>query len=108
MRRRPPISTRTDTLFPYTTLFRSTDGCFGELLLEIFNAAELFDQSVGQLLARRALFLRQAVPEEAVVPDLRGVVEDLAGRFLDDVFDRHVLKFGARDQLVAEIGRAHV
>src|SRR3546814_13997162 len=23
MRRRPPISTRTDTLFPYTTLFRS-------------------------------------------------------------------------------------
>src|SRR3546814_8652994 len=33
MRRRPPISTRTDTLFPYTTLFRSSDGilrrCFG-------------------------------------------------------------------------------
>src|SRR3546814_5928490 len=26
MRRRPPISTRTDTLFPYTTLFRSTAG----------------------------------------------------------------------------------
>src|SRR3546814_2244091 len=26
MIRRPPISTRTDTLFPYTTLFRSTDG----------------------------------------------------------------------------------
>src|SRR3546814_21156292 len=28
MRRRPPRSTRTDTLFPYTTLFRSkTGGC---------------------------------------------------------------------------------
>src|SRR3546814_14245703 len=26
MIRRPPISTRTDTLFPYTTLFRSHDG----------------------------------------------------------------------------------
>src|SRR3546814_1788167 len=26
MRRRPPISTRTDTLFPYTTLFRSALG----------------------------------------------------------------------------------
>src|SRR3546814_2357299 len=25
MRRRPPRSTRTDTLFPYTTLFRSRD-----------------------------------------------------------------------------------
>src|SRR3546814_1057457 len=27
MIRRPPRSTRTDTLFPYTTLFRSYDGC---------------------------------------------------------------------------------
>src|SRR3546814_5152769 len=26
MRRRPPRATRTDTLFPYTTLFRSMDG----------------------------------------------------------------------------------
>src|SRR3546814_15153293 len=25
MRRRPPLSTRTDTLFPYTTLFRSRE-----------------------------------------------------------------------------------
>src|SRR3546814_5152841 len=28
MIRRPPRSTRTDTLFPYTTLFRSTAGAF--------------------------------------------------------------------------------
>src|SRR3546814_19674672 len=27
MIRRPPRYTRTDTLFPYTTLFRSIDGC---------------------------------------------------------------------------------
>src|SRR3546814_4280476 len=27
MLRRPPRSTRTDTLFPYTTLFRSPDAC---------------------------------------------------------------------------------
>src|SRR3546814_19231271 len=27
MIRRPPRSTRTDTLFPYTTLFRSAKGC---------------------------------------------------------------------------------
>src|SRR3546814_2474821 len=27
MRRRPPRSTRTDTLFPYTTLFRSSSQC---------------------------------------------------------------------------------
>src|SRR3546814_2635833 len=29
MIRRPPRSTRTDTLFPYTTLFRSVDGGVG-------------------------------------------------------------------------------
>src|SRR3546814_2376668 len=29
MIRRPPRSTRTDTLFPYTTLFRSRDGIGG-------------------------------------------------------------------------------
>src|SRR3546814_781939 len=28
MIRRPPRSTRTDTLFPYTTRFRSSDSCF--------------------------------------------------------------------------------
>src|SRR3546814_15024960 len=33
MRRRPPRSTRTDTLFPYTTLFRSDDHAL-ELLLD--------------------------------------------------------------------------
>src|SRR3546814_11467181 len=36
MIRRPPGSTRTDTLFPYTTLFRSDDGAavFAETSLE--------------------------------------------------------------------------
>src|SRR3546814_3582652 len=44
MIRRPPRSTRTDTLFPYTTLFRSRlprsnyflaqTGCFSELLVQ--------------------------------------------------------------------------
>src|SRR3546814_6417451 len=33
MIRRPPRSTRTDTLFPYTTLFRSEPG-LGQLLLQ--------------------------------------------------------------------------
>src|SRR3546814_4519238 len=41
MIRRPPRSTRTDTLFPYTTLFRSLDGSTTEgdprLLLLIFG-----------------------------------------------------------------------
>src|SRR3546814_10083394 len=39
MIRRPPRSTRTDTLFPYTTLFRSLLG-IGEGLSEIGDARE--------------------------------------------------------------------
>src|SRR3546814_20385400 len=31
--RRPPRSTRTDTLFPYTTLFRSTSGKSSDVVL---------------------------------------------------------------------------
>src|SRR3546814_15860825 len=40
MIRRPPISTRTDTLFPYTTLFRST-GIPGNYLKPSITAAGL-------------------------------------------------------------------
>src|SRR3546814_19182419 len=40
MRRRPPRSTRTDTLFPYTTLFRSLD-------LHAFLGLDRLVQAVG-------------------------------------------------------------
>src|SRR3546814_7007859 len=47
MIRRPPRSTRTDTLFPYTTLFRSEHGCL-DRRCQIFHAPhaprEQFDQ----------------------------------------------------------------
>src|SRR3546814_12363277 len=43
MIRRPPRSTRTDTLFPYTTLFRSDDFRARHRQLEAF-AAHGFDQ----------------------------------------------------------------
>src|SRR3546814_10867946 len=43
MIRRPPRSTRTDTLFPYTTLFRSQVGLgLFQLGLDIFGHAENF------------------------------------------------------------------
>src|SRR3546814_8932221 len=63
MIRRPPRSTRTDTLFPYTTLFRSTRGvCAGERTfagfsrhlfpysrwLEVFRADHLVDLQSGE------------------------------------------------------------
>src|SRR3546814_13985435 len=36
--RRPPRSTRTDTLFPYTTLFRSQSRGFGRPVLDVEGA----------------------------------------------------------------------
>src|SRR3546814_18546959 len=51
MIRRPPRSTRTDTLFPYTTLFRS------ELVLDIFPLARLVADLRSKL---RALRIREA------------------------------------------------
>src|SRR3546814_6241502 len=45
MIRRPPRSTRTDTLFPYTTLFRS--GVFGGLLADRRSAADAFASGIA-------------------------------------------------------------
>src|SRR3546814_7935624 len=47
MTRRPPISTRTDTLFPYTTLFRSVEGGDG-LRRQLGQLAALVDQRVSR------------------------------------------------------------
>src|SRR3546814_2664907 len=52
MIRRPPISTRTDTLFPYTTLFRSLAPCL-ENRLQQFRRKP--DRASGRLLRRLAL-----------------------------------------------------
>src|SRR3546814_5599627 len=48
MIRRPPRSTRTDTLFPYTTLFRSINAQTAKewgLVSEVVPAAELMDRA---------------------------------------------------------------
>src|SRR3546814_20632084 len=43
MIRRPPISTRTDTLFPYTTLFRSNTGHFAsDIVLVVHMSMHLY------------------------------------------------------------------
>src|SRR3546814_6136016 len=49
MLRRPPRSTRTDTLFPYTTLFRSADGM---LWVAHFNHRKIYqvDPETGKVL----------------------------------------------------------
>src|SRR3546814_8301571 len=63
MIRRPPRSTRTDTLFPYTTLFRSMKKVSGSIKLELAQYREMeafaqfgsdLDASTQKLLGRGA------------------------------------------------------
>src|SRR3546814_21078949 len=51
MIRRPPRSTRTDTLFPYTTLFRSGLACGGDGFLDVGERRQR--NAAGYCLGRR-------------------------------------------------------
>src|SRR3546814_10776623 len=74
MIRRPPRSTRTDTLFPYTTLFRSLGDHRGDrfgalafdLLLDVFGGHDIgllaFDTEVRAVLIR-GRHVRHAIHE---------------------------------------------
>src|SRR3546814_6226145 len=57
MIRRPPLSTRTDTLFPYTTLFRSCAWCVA--------AAAIGCARTGRGAVRRRLAARQWLSDRA-------------------------------------------
>src|SRR3546814_20964484 len=97
MIRRPPRSTRTDTLFPYTTLFRSgLDLLHARPLVDLFLARLhalpqrvvddpelrhlLDDQGLGRVAARpalsglRVLHIGEPVPDQP--PDIELVVEE--------------------------------
>src|SRR3546814_13385340 len=77
MIRRPPRSTRTDTLFPYTTLFRSAGGIDA-------------DRNVGRLAVQQDLDLG-GLPVEAGL-----LVADLLDGGAGDLFDLllvHLVRF---------------
>src|SRR3546814_6307741 len=65
MRRRPPRSTRTDTLFPYTTLFRSQSEVGGGWVAaghrDVVAAGDLGPEQLGQAVGEVAQELRRAV-----------------------------------------------
>src|SRR3546814_1179109 len=100
MIRRPPRSTRTDTLFPYTTLFRSDTAIMRRVNVADFEA--------------RALAGQTARPERrhaALVGDFRkrvGLVHELRKLPRTEEF-AHRGDRGLRvDQMLRQIGRAHV
>src|SRR3546814_11029602 len=76
MIRRPPRSTRTDTLFPYTTLFRSNDN----LINTEFNTAfaiqyQLFRSYEQQLLISNTTKFVQQYEEISQNGELRPILE---------------------------------
>src|SRR3546814_13686274 len=58
MIRRPPRSTRTDTLFPYTTLFRATAAALGELSVSMLRGSLRKENGAAGRLARQPACLR--------------------------------------------------
>src|SRR3546814_4427353 len=131
MIRRPPISTRTDTLFPYTTLFRSCEVSPAYLapaqkavLLEELAAAE----AELAALKLRTLAAAGEVAEGAGVRNLgtwlaqhtncgirRGRAEEMLATTLDEAYPRLVAALATgranveqvRAIVHTKIGRAH-
>src|SRR3546814_12306423 len=97
MTRRPPRSKRTDTLLPYTTLFRSVDH-------PEFEARGLADQRLqfGRILKPRDLHDDAVI---AFADDRRLARAEFVDALVDDVA-RGIHRI--RDRLRLQIGRAHV
>src|SRR3546814_5642216 len=127
MIRRPPRSTRTDTLFPYTTLFRSLDDGRAGIDRVVYRTEELetfFLQDFQPRLSRFILQLPIRQNDEETMVRLILCVEGIdAKALLEDVVPCRAEKentlsvhhgeaavtvdYGDRG-LVVEIGRAHV
>src|SRR3546814_20245426 len=86
--RRPPRSTRTDTLFPYTTLFRSEQERRDRERAEIISANEGFVARIDAELAHGEIEVLQSIKDR--------IVEQAK-----EPTDRQV-------EVVNQIGRAHV
>src|SRR3546814_1607205 len=98
MIRRPPRSTRTDTLFPYTTLFRSRrlEELFEVKALDAFGA---FGRA--ELAAAGALVDYVALTQKGRMPRLLPPRRLAAGAVME-------IDAATRRNLELEIGRAHV
>src|SRR3546814_3048734 len=101
MIRRPPRSTRTDTLFPYTTLFRSFVDRFLECDVLLAQEAGLADHRQR---VRRELHV---VADPHRDPGVPAVAVDLGDLPDGDVVDHH-RGLGYDVEHIAEVGRDHV
>src|SRR3546814_15946606 len=87
MLRRPPRSTRTDTLFPYTALFRSHQHCeaLAARAHAEFAAIHLEAHRLGEVAIAVGQHRHLAVAARALAPGAhhKSVVDGRAGDFID-------------------------
>src|SRR3546814_3554855 len=121
MTRRPPISTRTDTLFPYTTLFRSVDPMAYATAMEVSDAQRKEHVVAVRKRAEGApvhVEVHALFEAPGLLPGLakaEGLYADIAlipgaGGWQSDGLRRHIteaLMFAGVPTMV-KIGRAHV
>src|SRR3546814_16870493 len=114
MMRRPPRSTRTTTLFPYTTLFRSAVDGDADRLIIVDEKGKVVDGDqimalIGSSWAKAGMLRRNGLV--ATVMSNLGLERFLKGEGIDlvrtKVGDRYVLE-QMRAGGYNEIGRAHV
>src|SRR3546814_16512514 len=89
MIRRPPRSTRTYTLFPYTTLFRSVLA-----LLRALGTPALADPGKGKSKGNAAEATTDAIVEGVVAGVLNAVLTDDERRIIHEYFHDHDGNFG--------------
>src|SRR3546814_12630745 len=86
MIRRPPRSTRTDTLFPYTTLFRSEGGAHDLGRVDDAGLHQIAVLALGGVEAPVGLLALQHLADDHRTIGT-GVLGDLPGRRLDGLAD---------------------
>src|SRR3546814_9133679 len=113
MIRRPPRSTRTDTLFPYTTRFRSVLGSTADCAEQLLQGADAgrVDYVTGDLLALPfpdgRFDLVPSIRLLAHINDPDRLIDELCRVARHSVIVDYPTLMGA-NALSAEIGRAHV
>src|SRR3546814_5199839 len=104
MRRRPPRSTRTDTLFPYTTLFRAV------FRLSRLMAKFLVSSGSARPAASQTAMRRKPVAEAALrgLQDVFALLPVAGAEFVGLQGVEHAQHFLRVAADAEEIGRAHV
>src|SRR3546814_20535814 len=105
MIRRPPRSTRTYTLFPYTTLFRSVH----ELAMGVYRSEEIEARSkaIAKMAPLTSTLVASSTPQPSQEP--RKMTMSPADITMHDLIANQLEAFGwTKSDGAAKIGRAHV